>query len=90
MKRERGRSGDSHYAGCACHEARWAQKLAASEERARRLEEALYGLVDERDPEILGKMAAVMRLAGRNAEANACATLAALAPPPEAAKKGGE
>ena len=32
------RSGDSHYAGCACHEARWQERLAASEARCHDLE----------------------------------------------------
>lgn len=35
------RSGDSHHTGCPCHEARWQQRLAASEERAGALMKAL-------------------------------------------------
>ncbi len=38
------RSGDSHYVGCPCHEARWAAKLAASEARA---EQAISDTVQE-------------------------------------------
>lgn len=38
--------GASHYACCACHEARWAEKLAAAEARAKRYEEALNDYLD--------------------------------------------
>jgi hypothetical protein len=65
--------GSTHWTGCECHEARWAEKLAASEERAQRLEEALRNIEEETTDRFAEDIAR-----------------AALAPPPEAEKKGGE
>lgn len=94
------RSGDSHYAGCACHEARWTEKLAiaeaasrpvfsrrmleaklaASEERVRGLEEGLYQIESHVAGFAVGSWESMLYGLVR----------AALAPPLEAEKKGGD
>lgn len=113
------RSGDSHYAGCACHEARWTEKLAASEASQHaattRLVEQEYAVAEVRAGFLAEIEALVARLAASEARVRAleealrrCSSAAghydaatgcraviaivgiALAPPPEAAKKGGE
>jgi len=85
--------GPTHYAGCACHEARWEARLAASEARVRALEEALRA-----EAILLAAAAgiqAVAEEAGRTTKASEvyqylAFRLALLAPPPEAAKRGWE
>lgn len=99
------RSGDLHYVGCPCHEARWAAKLAASEARAekaishttqeftlrraaearvRALEEALTTIRLMCADGYYGPYAFTYAMEAKRIASEA------LAPPPEAAKKGGE
>ena len=66
--------GPTHYAGCACHEARWAERLAATEALSERYRLALWEIkVSDLTADDCYKIAR-----------------AALNPPPEAEKKGGE
>ncbi len=95
------RSGDLHYVGCPCHEARWAAKLAASEARA---EKAISHMIQEftlrraaeaRVRALEAGIKAAMDCSGNRwsewgerAENVGDILYALLNPPPEAEKKG--
>jgi len=74
--------GGTCYHGCACHEARWQERLAGAETRVRALEEGIRAAMD-----YSGNRWSEW---GERAENVADMLDALLAPPPEAEKKGGE
>ena len=85
--------GGTCYAGCACHESTWAEKLAAAAERARRLEEALreIGKHECRHAKLgdgIDCTRVGMVFPDGFTACPSCIASAALAPPPEAEKRG--